>query len=114
MPEKKLFMKKTIALLLVFLAIAYSIPANFYDYFQNMKEHQTKFVSCKLVEKNCEKTYLGLSKGSVQYRCDQNIHVRKYGGRCIAHIDYYDPRSFAGALSHIWYDFFKLTKPAKG
>ena len=107
-------MKKIIALLLVFLAIAYSVPADFYDYFTNMKEHQTKFVSCKLVEKNCQKTILGLSKGSIQYRCDQNIHVRRYGGKCIAHRDYADPRSLSGAFTHLWYDFFKLAKPAKG
>lgn len=98
--------------LIVLLAAAYSAPANFYDYFKNMKEHQTKFVSCKLVEKNCEKTYLGLPKGSVQYRCDGGVHVRKYGNRCIAHKDYYDPRSFLGAFRHVWYDFLKISRPA--
>ena len=107
-------MKKILALLLVLLVVAYSAPTNFYDYFQNMREHQTKFVSCKLVEKNCEKTYLGIPKGSVQYRCDQNVHIRRYGGKCIAHKDYSDPREFVGAFAHLWYDFFKLTKPAKG
>jgi hypothetical protein len=102
-------MKKIIALLIIFLAIGYSLPSSFYDYFTHMKAHQTKFVSCKLVESSCEKIpwYLGLSKGSVQYRCDQNIHVRKYGNKCIAHKDYYDPRSLTGAVNHIWYDFLK-------
>lgn len=101
-------MKKFLIILLVLFVTTYSIPANFYNYFENMKPHQTKFVSCKLVEKNCEKTVLGLSKGSVQYRCNENVHVRKYGSKCIAHKDFSDPRSVSGALRHIWYDFFKL------
>lgn len=107
-------MKKFFAVLavffIIFLATVYSAPANFYDYFEKMKPHQTKFVSCKMVEENCEKIpwYLGLSKGSVQYRCDDNVHVRKYGRKCIAHKDYSDPRTVTGAFRHIWYDFFKL------
>ena len=104
-------MRKLIAVLLILLVAGYSVPANFYDYFQNMQPHQTKFVSCKLVEKNCQKTILGLSKGSVQYRCGENVHVRKYGNRCIAHKDYSDPRTVSGAISHLWYDFFQFSKP---
>jgi hypothetical protein len=106
-------MKKILVLLVIFLTIAYSLPTDFYNYFKTMKEHQTKFVSCKLVEKNCEKIpwYLGDSKGSVQYRCGENVHVRKYGNKCIAHKDYFDPRSLGNALRHVWYDFLKLSKP---
>ena len=102
---------KAVLLLLIMFTVAYSTPVNFYDYFSNMAVHQTKFVSCKLVEKNCEKTILGMSKGSVQYRCGENVHVRKYGNKCTAHIDYYDPRTVSGALNHLWYDFFQLSKP---
>ena len=102
---------KRLAILLLFVMVGYSAPSNFYGYFEDMALHQTKFVSCKLVEKNCQKTILGISKGSVQYRCKNNIHVRRYGNRCTAHIDYSDPRTAAGAINHLWYDFFKFSKP---
>ena len=106
----KKFLTRLAFLFVIFLVIGYSTPTNFYDYFAKMKPHQTKFVDCKMVEKNCQRIpwYLGLSKGSVQYRCDQNVHVRKYGNKCIAHKDYYDPRTLGGALNHIWYDFLKV------
>lgn len=51
----------------------------------------------------CEQTNLGDLKGAdAQYRCPNNLHVRKYGSELVCHYDRVDPRT--DLLGHLLVD----------
>jgi len=75
--------------------------------------------SCKpLIEKHCEVTVLGWSRGSKkQYRCPRIpllagkhpvVHAREYAKHIDVHQDIYDPRTVEGAIKHIIKDELEL------